>query len=116
MTAAHLAAMSAARATALVAQQGIMEAVEPAEITLNGTVYPAHVVALPIQAEQEEKTGLWLDKETIIIRIRKTVLATCPDQRSKIIYNGLEYFIPEKGQQKPTDIAWKLTAKRIVKS
>jgi hypothetical protein len=116
MTSAQLTAMTASRSLALVNQQDTMEAVEPASITLNGTVYAAHVVALPVVPEQDEKTGLWLEKETLIIRLRKALVATCPDQRSKVLYNALEYFIPERGQQKASDIAWKITAKRIVKS
>lgn len=90
------------------------EAEAPATVKLNGIEYVCAADIGRITPEFDPSTGETKTIQRATLRLRRSLLATCPTLAARVSFNRLEWFIEELGGQAPDSPVWVLQIKRMI--
>jgi len=86
----------------------------PGTITINGVPYACAVGTTPATTEWDSTLMVEKHIETLRIDLSKTLLATCPNEKTEILYNGKRFILASAGGQQSSAPDWVLHCKRNV--
>lgn len=90
------------------------EAEVPATVTISGEDYACAADVGRVMPEWDDKTMTTRQVQMATVRIRRTLLATCPSTSVRVKLSGLEWFVTGLGEQSPTSKVWQLQLKRVI--
>lgn len=86
----------------------------PATATINGVDYACSGDVGKIMPQWDEKTMTTRMVQRATLRIRRSLLTTCPTTAVRVVFRGLEWFVESLGEQSDTALVWEIVIKRII--
>lgn len=106
--------MSRSFATLRVENQQVRETLKPGTISIGALSYDCFVDVSDFTWVPRSEGNGWRRRQTLTVKVFKTVLEVPPARATMIVFNGISYNVTAIGGNAAEDVAWKLDAEYFI--